>query len=62
MVTADMCPCLTENECSCGDACTCEGCGCEECIGGIIGCGCGGNCACGANHEEYEFDPSVSLN
>ena len=46
MVNND-CSCLIAEECTCADECTCESCGCEECEGGIIGCACGGNCACG---------------
>ena len=53
MVTADMCSCLTEDGCSCGETCTCEGCGCVDCAGGIMECcECCENCACGTNPAE----------
>ena len=46
------CSCLEGNACTCEDACTCLGCGCDECEGGSVGCGCGGNCGCGADETD----------
>ena len=54
MVAVNDCTCFTVDSrgilatCTCGNECTCQGCGCDECEGGSMNfqCACGGNCAC----------------